>query len=458
MILFKKLECKTILTNLFKTINKYFLRFLIYIGRIKGIIMSVEAVNSINNNVKINKTSDLPAKEKAEPEQKKNGTALLLGSLAALAIGGGIYLATRGKGGNESIKTGAEAISETPKPIEQVKEMAIDAFKKAGNKFEKGKAKLANGENYTGILTHTRKDGTTLVMEYDNGLLKESTIHDNYSILSGKNYTYDSNNQLKEVNDLFGDMHKSLRIKRDEATGKILNNGHQDFIYSSEDGSLRYIGNIKLFEGQYGTVEGFAELYPHSNKIKRAVSYPVGGSVYHFDEKGNVIQFGRERFAPGNQYEHNWINNSNYTLKDGYETDYYGKERYRVLKMLRHEKDHYGSELFFGENKIYITNKLRGKAKRCLTITNYRKGDSVLEIGKDKCAKYNIHTKELEILPDSKHSKEEILEIINGLTEDAKLMMSKRKEIRSFEQPSKEFNQIVKQLVSSGSGVNKHFV
>lgn len=61
--------------------------------------MSVTAINSIFNNINKNtNTSDnTPKNTVNSTEQKKNGNMLLLGSLAALALGGGIYLATRGR-------------------------------------------------------------------------------------------------------------------------------------------------------------------------------------------------------------------------------------------------------------------------------------------------------------------------------------------------------------------------
>lgn len=157
--------------------------------------MSVEAINSVQNNITTGKPLETP---KAQPvEEKKNGTALLLGSLAALAIGGGIYLATRGKKGT------SEAGSSTEKPLEQIKEMAIDAFKQAGNRFERGKALSADGTGYTGFLTHTA-DGKKLIMQYKDGVLQKAEKYDtqtNKKIYS-KTYIYcSSNGRLSTVKD-----------------------------------------------------------------------------------------------------------------------------------------------------------------------------------------------------------------------------------------------------------------
>ena len=116
------------------------------------------------------------------PEEKSNGAALLLGSLAALAIGGAIYLATRGK---RTTQSGAST--------ENFKDMTIDAFKKAGNRFEKGRATLANGQRFVGKLTQKTKDGSTLIFEYDTfGDHIVTKIKDD-QIISKKRYCYQDN-------------------------------------------------------------------------------------------------------------------------------------------------------------------------------------------------------------------------------------------------------------------------
>ncbi len=67
--------------------------------------MSVQGVNSVNNIQQ--KTVQSPIEPQAtEPKEGiSDGTKLLLGSLAALAIGGGIYLATKGRGKGANIKS-----------------------------------------------------------------------------------------------------------------------------------------------------------------------------------------------------------------------------------------------------------------------------------------------------------------------------------------------------------------
>lgn len=75
--------------------------------------MTIQAVNTVYGRVNTNKTS-FTSEPKAQ-EEKSNGKALLLGSLAVLAIGGGIYLATRGKSkGSTSTASQTTSTAETP--------------------------------------------------------------------------------------------------------------------------------------------------------------------------------------------------------------------------------------------------------------------------------------------------------------------------------------------------------
>jgi hypothetical protein len=84
--------------------------------------MAIDAINSVQNVTKPinNGTSTTPVSTSNEVEEKSNGTTLLLGSLAALAVGAGIYALTKGKS-----KPSAEAT----KPVEQAAEHAEQTIK-----------------------------------------------------------------------------------------------------------------------------------------------------------------------------------------------------------------------------------------------------------------------------------------------------------------------------------------
>ena len=106
---------------------------------------------------------------KAEEKQGMSTTAKwAIGSgLTALASYGIYYALTKGrvKGATPKLEN----------PIPEIKEMAVNAFKEAGNKFDKGKAILTDGTKYTGNITSTGKDGSKVVMEYVDGVLQKST-------------------------------------------------------------------------------------------------------------------------------------------------------------------------------------------------------------------------------------------------------------------------------------------
>lgn len=145
--------------------------------------MSVEVSNTTQSNLNINKIAQkLPDSPPPHTtKEKSNGTVLLLGSIAALAIGG-IYLATRGKIATKSVTS-----------AENLKDMTIDGFKKAGNRFEKGRATLANGQRFVGKLTQKTKDGSTLIFEYDEFGDHIVTKIKEGKIISKKSYAYRDN-------------------------------------------------------------------------------------------------------------------------------------------------------------------------------------------------------------------------------------------------------------------------
>ncbi len=84
--------------------------------------MTIQAINTVQNNARLNKPSF--TSEPKTQEEKSNGKALLLGSLVALAIGGGIYLATRGKSkGSSTSSAASQTVSNTEaSPVKALEE------------------------------------------------------------------------------------------------------------------------------------------------------------------------------------------------------------------------------------------------------------------------------------------------------------------------------------------------
>ena len=194
---------------------------------------------------------------KAEEKQGMSTTAkwaIGLG-LTALASYGIYYALTKGR-----VK-GA-----TPKPenpIPEIKEMAVNAFKEAGNKFVKGKAVMADGTNYTGKIVSGGKDGSKVVMEYLDGVLQKSTKTKGAETIFEKTYKYSDElglvNVTKNGNSVFNKTY-------DNATKQILINNGKVIIdtdtgmvikgkkyIDKETGLTGDVDNIKMIQSVNGT-------------------------------------------------------------------------------------------------------------------------------------------------------------------------------------------------------------
>lgn len=120
---------------------------------------------------------------------KKHKTATTKYVLSGLGAVGAIAVALL------AIKRG-----KTPKNIN------IDSFKEAGHKFVKGNAFLKNGKPFTGAIEIIQKDGSKVVVNYENGVLKTSQkfkqMKDGrYMPSSMKVYNYSESGKLESVKD-----------------------------------------------------------------------------------------------------------------------------------------------------------------------------------------------------------------------------------------------------------------
>ena len=196
---------------------------------------------SMNNVSQVNNTQPIKQQPKTTDEKTKSfptKTAVIVGTgLTALAAVG-IYLATKGKGAKATQKAVTETVHNTQETANTVKEMTVDAFKQAGNKFNKGKAVTNTGEAFTGNITHQTKDGKKIVMEYENGLLNKSTKYDGENALSQKRYYIYEDGSIAINQD--GDfIYRKIKNK----TGKItlLQNQKQGLkrFYYDDNGTLK---------------------------------------------------------------------------------------------------------------------------------------------------------------------------------------------------------------------------
>ena len=133
------------------------------------------------------------------PTTKENkglstGAKVAIGTGLVALASYGIYVATRGK---VKPKTTLPATTNNH-PVQEIKELAIGAFKKVGS-FNKGKAVMADGTNYTGKIVSESKDGSKVVMEYVDGVLQKSTKTKGAEIIFEKTYKYSKELGLEEV-------------------------------------------------------------------------------------------------------------------------------------------------------------------------------------------------------------------------------------------------------------------
>jgi len=292
--------------------------------------MSVEAVNGVTNNVPA-KPQEIQTKEITPVEEKKNGTALLLGSLAALAIGGGIYFATRGKKGS------SDAGSAVEKPLGQIKEMAVDAFKQAGNKFERGKAVMADGNGYTGKLTQSLEDGSTITREYQNGIIQKSTKQNGENVLFEKRYIYDENGNFsvfnKDNNLIFNSKTennlKTIKTAKSEVVTDLNNNGRviRQRIDGQGEKEFYYYSSGELYfeKHNYQKPDGVYTTLTTRFRKNGSKEYSItnGGEAEFFDKKGNVTNrinigpIGKFNFSEPTSYYCDGMSYSVCAIKDG---------------------------------------------------------------------------------------------------------------------------------------------
>ena len=242
--------------------------------------MSIDPIKNIQTNIVTSKDKQSFSSEpETQVTEHKNGKVLLMTGLAALGAVG-IYLATRGKKGGSNVTEG------TQRPVEQVKDLAIDAFKQAGNKFEKGVAKLANGENYTGKLTQKLKDGKVVVREYKNGVLQNTKKLNGEEVVFSKIYNYDNNGNLTKV------LNKRGNILFERRTiGNYTRINTKDGFCILEDNALKYrqdykTGDIFAYDEQ-GKISGIIHSYSKGTKRMGCYSYGIpDGFLWEFDRTG----------------------------------------------------------------------------------------------------------------------------------------------------------------------------
>ena len=388
---------------------------------------------SLNNVSQVNNTQAIKQPEKKTDEKSKfltpTKTKIAVGTALTALAAVGIYLATKGKGNKatqEAVTEATHNIQETvPETVNTIKEMTVDAFRQAGNKFNKGKAVTSTGEVFTGSLTHQTKDGKNIVREYENGVLKKATKYEGENVLSQKEYKYDKNGKISEV--LLSNKGR-INMQHDTTAGKISiissfrMNSPMAFYYSKE-GALKYMtcGFKDIPQKLRGVASDditsmLIEFDPLTKKPIRACSAGLSDfrnnkSIF-YDKSGKPSMIMYREQGPENLHFKDLRNNQEVKIirhKDGaFETGL----PYDRYEMQVDTKDSLGIICFdlpyFNHEKpddirlsLYKKKKNSKKKDRyTLSLKNLKSETADYSINGKKVAKYNVKTGDIEMLPD----------------------------------------------------------
>lgn len=290
---------------------------------------------SLHNITQVNNTQPIKQSTKNTGEKQKSSTStktlVTVGAgLIALATVG-IYIATKGK----AVKATQDVVQNSQKTTNAIKEMTVDAFKQAGNKFNKGKAITNTGEAFTGNITHQTKDGKNIVREYENGVLKKLTKYDGENILSQKEYIYSKDGDLSVVQD-----------------GKLI---------------LKKITNTKDSIQRIDNLNGFIVKNTNTGKIETLQIKGQGRKHFYYDDNGTLKKVKHDYSSKDGVFMHDTIIYSpdgNKKMKiDGIgRTEFYDKNGVPV--------DIYrGNSFLYYHNLQYNESRMLGKFERTYSYT-----------------------------------------------------------------------------------------
>lgn len=348
------------------------------------------------NNVPVTKLQPV-RKPEAKSEAKSSintGIKVAIGTgLAALAAVG-IYMVTKGRAGN--------------------KEMGLEAFKKAGNKFIKGRAVTKSGKGFTGNIAHKTKDGKTILMEYKDGNITKSTSSSGVV----KEYIY-AGNKLRQVLITSGDKISKLGVYSNEIQ-RILPDGSSTTITKLGNGAF----TIKKVNKSGSPVEHEFNKYVNGKLVTRNVSIKGADNkssyittLYHPDGKTPKLELD-ERLSV-NVYNQK------------------GEKVAQVRSVLTDEKTYVPYSFKYNdvayrkecgalsiETPIGTLNKDR-KGVECLTFQNYKVNRSVdgVSIEKD-CLPIKDSRQQASILAEADKYRQQILEQGNSTYEQVSGMLS----------------------------------
>ena len=261
-------------------------------------------INNIENSVSKTKHQQISFKAKdakalervpqADTLEKKNKTgqtiSIIAGIIAATAvvIGGVCYHKGKPAKGETKkfincIKDGWKELfgkgkktslpsTEESSNISQIKEFSLVDFKKNG-KFVKGKALLNDGTNFSGEIINTKKDGTKIIMEYENGVIKQSTKFKGEKVEWVKEYKLD--NELLQIT-----KSDESYLIYDTKNKRIIERNGLEYTYNQE-------GKLQLLTERRGNLNTL--FYPDGKTVRCKKSSTIPGQYIFYDKTGKEI-------------------------------------------------------------------------------------------------------------------------------------------------------------------------
>lgn len=402
------------------------------------------------NNIQQSKQPEKKTDEKSKfltPTQTKVAVGTALTALAAV----GIYLATKGKGAKVPQETVTNATQTAQEFANTVKEYSVEAFKKAGNKFNKGKAFNADGTGFSGTILNQTKDGAEVSLVYENGLINKSTKTKNGEKLLEKTY---KNRDAGSLNvsivdskgtktDVWYDSNKGIlgryRREKDGTNSSIVKDLKKDKILKENGTSFINDKNgNKIAERDYNHN---ITLYHPNGKVKFKQE---GNTLKSFDENGNMTHQLKADLSRGEYYKLITSDGKKVELKVGSQNhkdrdmSFYEPNSKRPSATLSTWYDHTGKRI----NEAFARTK---NGDRYL-LEKGKDGVFQLSRGEVVSARYNPKNKEVEFLNDN--LKEESVpvmvdNVLNAITDMRKQHRQARTIIDTYWSSNREINKLL---------------
>ncbi len=403
------------------------------------------------NNIQQSKQPEKKTDEKSKfltPTQTKVAVGTALTALAAV----GIYLATKGKGAKVAQEMVTNATQTAQEFANTVKENTVEAFKKAGNKFNKGKALNADGTGFSGTILNQTKDGAEVSLVYENGLIHSSTKTKNGEKLLEKTYKNRDDGSLDVYivdskgtkTDVWYDSNKGIlgryRREKDGTNSSIVKDLKKDKILKENGTSFIYDKNgNKIAERDYNHN---ITLYHPNGKVKFKQE---GNTLKSFDENGNMTHQLKSDLARGTKnYQLITSDGKKVELKvdsqhpKDRDMSFYEPNSKRPSAILSTWYDHTGKRI----NEAFARTK---NGDRYL-LEKRKDGVFQLSRGEVVSARYNPKNKEVEFLNDN--LKEESVpvmvdNVLNAITDMRKQHRQARTIIDTYWSSNREINKLL---------------